>query len=44
MKQFFSIAGPSVPSIYLLENGKVVKQYNYRSINEKEIQDFFETE
>ncbi len=44
MKQFFSIAGPSVPSIYLLENGKVVHQYNYRSINEKEIKDFFEAE
>jgi len=44
MKQFFSIAGPSVPSIYLLENGKVVKQYNYRSIDEKEIKDFFVSE
>ncbi|MEZ5015309.1 MAG: DoxX family protein [Chitinophagales bacterium] len=34
---FFSIAGPSVPAIYLVDNGIVQKQYNYRNINEAEI-------
>ncbi len=44
LKQFFFIAGPVVPSIYLIDHGKVVKQYNYRSINEKEIREFLEEE
>lgn len=40
-KDFFQIAGPGVPTIYLLENGIIKVQYNYRSLNENEIYDFF---
>ena len=41
-KSFFRIAGPTVPSIYLSDSGKIIKQYNYRSLNEKEIKLFFQ--
>lgn len=37
MHAFFNIAGPVVPSIFLVDNGKVVEQYNYRDINENEL-------
>ncbi len=40
MRTFFSIAGPIVPSIFLLDNGKVYRQYNYRDIDENEISGF----
>ncbi len=43
-KNFFTIAGPTVPRIYLSDNGEIIMQYNYRSLNEKEIKDFFEEE
>ncbi|MFI5171032.1 MAG: MauE/DoxX family redox-associated membrane protein [Chitinophagales bacterium] len=41
-KNFFRIAGPTVPSIYLSDNGKITRQFNYRSLDEKEIKTFFE--
>lgn len=41
MRPFFQIAGPSVPSIYLSENGNFVEQFNFRTINEKTISNFF---
>ncbi len=41
LHDFFRMAGPSVPVIFLSENGKLIKQYNYRSIDEKEIRAFF---
>jgi len=41
MRPFFQIAGPSVPSIYLSDNGKLKQQFNYRNINEQTIATFF---
>lgn len=41
LRNFFAIAGPSVPAIFLSENGILVQEYNYRSIDEKEIEYFF---
>lgn len=41
MKLFFKMAGPSVPAIFLVDDGTVMQQYNYRSIDEKEIKEFF---
>ena len=41
-RSFFDIAGPSIPSIYLSENGEFKQQFNYRNIDEKAIADFFE--
>jgi len=41
VRQFFDIAGPVVPSVFLTDNGIIRQQYNYRNIDEKEIKDFF---
>jgi thiol-disulfide isomerase/thioredoxin len=40
-RSFFEIAGPSVPSIYLVENGEVKAHFHYRNINEHTIKNFF---
>lgn len=44
MRSFFSIAGPSVPSIYLVDNGQIVQHFHFRSIDETIISDFFNHE
>ncbi len=44
MRPFFQIAGPSVPSIYLSDNGNFKQQFNYRNINEQTIATFFNTQ
>jgi len=41
MKEFFSLAGASVPSIYLVENGAVQQHFHYRSISEELVLSFF---
>ncbi|HNI55913.1 MAG TPA: DoxX family membrane protein [Chitinophagales bacterium] len=42
MRNFFEIAGPSVPSIYLVDGGKVTTHFHYRNIDETAIKSFFE--
>ncbi len=37
---FFKISGSRVPSIFYTENGKMIKNIGYRSINQKEIENF----
>ena len=39
-RAFFEIAGPSIPSIYLSDNGVFTQQFNYRNIDEQAIIDF----
>ena len=41
MRNFFEIAGPSVPSIYLVNNGVVETHFHYRNIDESKIKSFF---
>jgi hypothetical protein len=41
MRDFFKMAGPVVPAIYLVENGRAFRYFHYRSLQEKEISDFF---
>lgn len=40
MRTFFSIAGPSVPSIYLVRDGKIEQHFHFRTISEQSISDF----
>lgn len=42
MREFFSIAGPSIPSLYLAENGEFKQQFNYKNIDENTIKAFFQ--
>ena len=42
MRDFFSIAGPSIPSIYLSDNGKFIHQFNYKNIDEATIISFLQ--
>lgn len=37
IRTFFNIAGPIVPSVYLINDGTVIQQFNYRDIDENEI-------
>lgn len=41
MRRFFGIAGPSVPSIYLVENGQVKQHFHFRNIDENTLAQFF---
>lgn len=41
LRPFFSIAGPSVPSIYLVEDGVIKHHFHSRNIDENTIRNFF---
>lgn len=38
--QFFPLSGKHLPSIYFLENGKIVKNFGYRGIFQKDFESF----
>jgi len=40
-EQFFALAGYSLPAIYLVEDGVVVKQLSFRSVDEDMVETFF---
>jgi uncharacterized membrane protein YphA (DoxX/SURF4 family) len=40
-KTFYGLAGLALPAVYLVEDGVVKKRLNFRSIDEKVINDFF---
>lgn len=37
---FFKFSGPSLPAIFLLDNGKVIQKLSYRSLDESDINNF----
>ncbi len=41
VKEFFEISGSQLPAIYLFDNGEVKAKFGYRTIDEKEINEFF---
>lgn len=41
MRRFFGIAGASVPSIYVVENGTVKHHFHFRNIDENTLTQFF---
>lgn len=39
---FFRASGPGLPAIYFLEEGKAVKKFGYRTLDDKAIEEFLE--
>ncbi len=38
-KNFLSLSGPSLPSIFLVKDGNIIANYGYRDITDKEVRD-----